>query len=66
MHVIEEQAAVGSDGGTEGAGDTGPALAIEATGLVKTYGKDVRALDGLGFAVEAGTVFALVGPKGEG
>ena len=28
--------------------------AIEARDLTKTYGKDVRALDGLGFAVEAG------------
>jgi len=42
------------------------ALAIEASGLVKTYGKDVRALDGLGFSVERGSVFALVGPNGAG
>ena len=34
--------------------------AIEADGLVKTYGKDVRALDGLGFAVPVGTVFGLL------
>ena len=40
--------------------------AIEADGLVKTYGKDVRALDGLGFAVRAGTVFGLLGPNGAG
>jgi len=40
--------------------------AIEADGLVKTYGKDVRALDGLGFAVPAGTVFGLLGPNGAG
>ena len=31
--------------------------AIEARGLTKTYPKGVRALDGLGFSVEAGTVF---------
>jgi ABC-2 type transport system ATP-binding protein len=39
--------------------------AIDAQGLVKTYG-DVRALDGLGFVVEAGTVFGLLGPNGAG
>ena len=40
--------------------------AIEARDLTKTYGKDVRALDGLGFAVEAGTVFGPLGPNGAG
>ena len=40
--------------------------AIEAEGLVKTYPKGVRALDGIGFAVEAGTVFGLLGPNGAG
>jgi ABC-2 type transport system ATP-binding protein len=46
---------------------TMPAIpsSLEARGLVKNYG-DVRALDGLGFAVEAGTVFALLGPNGAG
>jgi ABC-2 type transport system ATP-binding protein len=39
--------------------------AIEATGLVKSYG-DVRALDGLDLSVEAGTVFGLLGPNGAG
>jgi ABC-2 type transport system ATP-binding protein len=39
---------------------------IEARDLTKTYGKDVRALDGLGFTVEAGTVFGLLGPNGAG
>jgi ABC-2 type transport system ATP-binding protein len=43
---------------------TGPA--IEARDLTKTYAKDVRALDGLGFQVEAGTVFGLLGPNGAG
>jgi ABC-type uncharacterized transport system ATPase subunit len=38
---------------------------IEARDLTKTY-KDVRALDGLGVAVEAGTVFGLLGPNGAG
>lgn len=42
------------------------ANAIEASGLVKTYSGDVRALDGLGFSVEAGTVFGMLGPNGAG
>jgi ABC-type multidrug transport system ATPase subunit len=41
-------------------------FAIEADRLVKTYPKGVRALDGLSFAVPAGTVFALLGPNGAG
>ncbi|HZQ27521.1 MAG TPA: ATP-binding cassette domain-containing protein [Acidimicrobiales bacterium] len=40
--------------------------AIEADGLVKTFGADVRALDGLSLAVEEGTVFGLLGPNGAG
>jgi ABC-2 type transport system ATP-binding protein len=39
---------------------------IEARDLVKTYPKGVRALDGLSFAVPAGTVFGLLGPNGAG
>jgi ABC-2 type transport system ATP-binding protein len=45
---------------------TASTLAIEARDLVKTYPKEVRALDGLSFAVPAGTVFALLGPNGAG
>src|SRR5437588_8295602 len=41
------------------------AKAIEADGLVKNY-KEVRALDGLGFDVEEGSVFARLGPNGAG
>ncbi len=41
-------------------------LAIEARDLVKTYPKNVRALDGLSFSVRAGTVFGLLGPNGAG
>src|SRR5262245_19614402 len=44
----------------------GTALAIEAHDLVKTYPKQVRALDGLSFAVPAGTVFGLLGLNGAG
>ena len=43
---------------------TTASAAIEARDLTKTYPKDVRALDGLGFAVEPGTVFGLLGPNG--
>src|SRR6266511_3523348 len=40
--------------------------AIEASNLRKTYPGGLRALDGLGFAVEAGTIFGLLGPNGAG
>jgi ABC-2 type transport system ATP-binding protein len=40
--------------------------AIEAEDLFKTYPSDVRALDGLSFSVEEGTVFGLLGPNGAG
>ncbi len=40
--------------------------AIEATGLVKSYPKGVKALDRLSFAVAPGTVFGLLGPNGAG
>ena len=43
-----------------------PAFAIEARELVKTYPKGIRALDGLTFTVEPGTVFGLLGPNGAG
>jgi len=45
---------------------TGDGYQIEAHDLVKTYPKGVRALDGLSFAVPAGTVFGLLGPNGAG
>jgi ABC-2 type transport system ATP-binding protein len=46
-------------------------VALSATDLVKTYrggrGRPpVRALDGLGFEVPSGTIFALLGPNGAG
>jgi ABC-2 type transport system ATP-binding protein len=40
--------------------------AIEADGLVKSYPKGVKALDGLSFSVTPGTVFGLLGPNGAG
>ena len=40
--------------------------AIEATGLRKTYGGKVRALDGLDLAVPPGMIFGLLGPNGAG
>jgi ABC-2 type transport system ATP-binding protein len=40
--------------------------AIVVDGLEKTYGKDVRALDGMSFAVPEGQVFGLLGPNGAG
>jgi ABC-2 type transport system ATP-binding protein len=40
-------------------------LAIEATGLAKTYG-DVRAVDGVDLAVPRGCVYGVLGPNGAG
>jgi ABC-2 type transport system ATP-binding protein len=39
---------------------------VVAEALTKRYSGDVMALDGLGFSVEAGTVFGLLGPNGAG
>src|SRR5215213_9576334 len=39
--------------------------AIEATGLVKTFGS-TRAVDGIDLAVPAGTVYGVLGPNGAG
>jgi ABC-2 type transport system ATP-binding protein len=41
------------------------APAIEARKLTKTYG-EVKALDGVSFTAQAGTIFALLGPNGAG
>jgi len=40
--------------------------AIEASELAKEYGEGIRALDGVSFTVEPGTVFGLLGPNGAG
>src|SRR5690625_3939377 len=39
--------------------------AIEATGLVKQFGKK-RAVDGVSLKIEKGTVYAILGPNGAG
>ncbi len=57
--TMQARASAPAGGGT-------PAVAIEASGLVKTYPKNIRALNGLSFAVPAGTVFALLGPNAAG
>jgi ABC-2 type transport system ATP-binding protein len=46
-----------------GAPPAGPA--IEAVGLVKTFGAD-RAVDGVDLTVQAGTVYGVLGPNGAG
>ena len=46
-----------------------PAPALEAAGLVKVFGLDgidVRALDGVDLAIEAGEMVAIMGPSGSG
>jgi ABC-2 type transport system ATP-binding protein len=40
-------------------------LAVEASGLVKTFG-ETRAVDGVDLAVRRGTVYGLLGPNGAG
>ncbi|HEV7656194.1 MAG TPA: ATP-binding cassette domain-containing protein [Mycobacteriales bacterium] len=42
----------------------GPAVIADT--LVKTFGKDVRALDGVSLEVQQGTVLGLLGPNGAG
>jgi ABC-2 type transport system ATP-binding protein len=41
------------------------ALAIEASGLVKSFG-EIRAVDGVDLAVRAGSVYGVLGPNGAG
>ena len=44
---------------------TNTPLAIEATGLVKSFG-EVRAVDGVDLAVRGGSVYGVLGPNGAG
>jgi ABC-2 type transport system ATP-binding protein len=45
--------------------DPGPEFAIEASSLVKVFGR-ARAVDGLDLEVRAGTVYGVLGPNGAG
>ena len=45
--------------------DSGTVLAIEATGLVKSFG-DTRAVDGVDLSVRRGSVYGVLGPNGAG
>jgi ABC-2 type transport system ATP-binding protein len=47
------------------AGDGAKGLAIEASGLVKSFG-DVTAVDGVDLAVGRGSVYGVLGPNGAG
>jgi ABC-2 type transport system ATP-binding protein len=42
-----------------------PPLAIDATGLVKSFG-EVKAVDGVDLAVRSGSVYGVLGPNGAG
>ncbi|HVF79904.1 MAG TPA: ATP-binding cassette domain-containing protein [Solirubrobacteraceae bacterium] len=44
---------------------TQPPLAIEASGLVKSFG-ETRAVDGVDLAVRSGTIYGVLGPNGAG
>jgi ABC-2 type transport system ATP-binding protein len=44
---------------------TSPPLAVEATGLVKSYG-DTKAVAGIDLAVPAGSIYGVLGPNGAG
>ena len=39
---------------------------IQVRDLVKVYGRDTRAVDGVSFGVQAGELFGLLGPNGAG
>jgi ABC-2 type transport system ATP-binding protein len=41
-------------------------VAIEASGLMKRYGGNVLAVDGVDLSVSANTIYALLGPNGAG
>lgn len=41
-------------------------LAVDVKNIVKIYGSNVRALDGVNLKVEKGKIFALLGPNGAG
>ncbi len=39
---------------------------VEVEGITKTFGKEVRALDGVSLSFEAGIIYGLLGPNGAG
>jgi ABC-2 type transport system ATP-binding protein len=41
-------------------------LAVQARGVVKRFGADVVALDGLDLAIPVGETYGLLGPNGAG
>ena len=41
-------------------------MAIEAKGLVKRYGEDVLAVNGVDLSIETNSIYALLGPNGAG
>jgi ABC-2 type transport system ATP-binding protein len=64
-HTDECRAVIRSTPGPLTRRDSMTTSAIEAEGLVKTFGK-VRALDGVDMVAREGTVFGLLGPNGAG
>ena len=73
--VIEDQHSAGATHAPPESGDgsgrarrpasTDTGLAVEATGLVKSFG-ETRAVDGVDLAVRRGTVYGVLGPNGAG
>lgn len=49
-----------------GTSSTEKVYTIEVQNLVKVYQGKIRALDGISFSVESGTIFGLLGPNGAG
>jgi ABC-2 type transport system ATP-binding protein len=49
-----------------GAGRIGATIGIEATGLTRAFGKDVRAVDGIDLSIERGEIYGFLGPNGAG
>jgi ABC-2 type transport system ATP-binding protein len=61
----EHGCAVGRTASEEAVLNSNPALAVEASGLVKAFGKTL-AVDGVNLAVPTGMVYGFLGPNGAG